>query len=224
MPSLYPALGSVLATLRVGQGWSRDDLAGHLGMDSSYLARVERGERRPSSKALDRWLAVCPVPVYPATALGLDLSPWLTISPERQETPTPADRDWVLTQLLVVADPVPTDWLIPAVTALHWVPSVVTPPLADLLWLNVRAGRHQRLPLAEAIDLKALQDHDLEEMPGWAYREWLEPLWAELAALPVESAARPADVLWDQLEGLWPRLPEVARRGLVAAAESWAKA
>jgi len=194
-------------------------------MDSSYLARIERGDRRPSSKALDRWLAVCPVPVYPSAALGLDLSPWLSVSPGAQENPTPAERDWVLTQLLVAVDPVPTGWLIPAVTALHWVPSVsLAPPLADLLWLNLRAGRHHRLPAAQAIDLKALQDHDLEEMPGWAYREWLEPLWAELAALPVEAPANRSDVLWERLEGLWPRLPEVARRGLVAAAEAWAKA
>ncbi len=61
-------VGAVLRLLRRAHGRSQADLAGSLGVDDSYVARIETG-RKPSARILSRWVTACPVLVLTVEAL-----------------------------------------------------------------------------------------------------------------------------------------------------------
>jgi transcriptional regulator with XRE-family HTH domain len=52
--ALEDRLASRLAELRVGRGWSLDDLAGRTGVSRSTLSRLERGEISPTAALLGK--------------------------------------------------------------------------------------------------------------------------------------------------------------------------
>ena len=225
--SISAPLGTLLSVLRLGRGLGREELSLELSLNASHIARLERGDRQPSAKTLASWLAACPVPVLPVSALMADLPPWRT-EVER----TSAERDWTLVHLSVPDPSEPSVWADAAARALHWstpdiwVRTIHQSPdlLGSLLWLNVRAGRYHRLPAAESITAESLREHGDAINPSWSRSEWYEPLWKELMAMPEEmTTTKPADILWDRLAQLWPGLPFPARQGLVAAAEAWSK-
>lgn len=52
--ALQRALGSRVRNLRLGHGWTQEDLVDRTGMDRSYLAEVEAGKANPSLRILAR--------------------------------------------------------------------------------------------------------------------------------------------------------------------------
>jgi transcriptional regulator with XRE-family HTH domain len=56
------ALADLLRDLREGAGTSLREAARDLGVDPSYLSRVERGRKRPSAAILDRAASYYDVP------------------------------------------------------------------------------------------------------------------------------------------------------------------
>jgi len=51
-PLFYEALGRAIKVMRAEQGLERKDLAEAAGVSYPYLAEIENGKKRPSSKAL----------------------------------------------------------------------------------------------------------------------------------------------------------------------------
>jgi transcriptional regulator with XRE-family HTH domain len=58
------ALGSRIRHLRNAKGWSQEWLAEEAGLDRSYLAGIELGNRNPSLKAMDKLAKALAVPLY----------------------------------------------------------------------------------------------------------------------------------------------------------------
>ena len=225
----YSALGSLLAVLRLGRGFTRDELAARLDLDMSYAARIERGDRRPSAKTTAAWLNTCSVPILPAAILAADLSPWL--SPSGWEKPAKPEQDWALSHVVSAGVDMVTaaSWAVGSAAALHWPPperlmsAVRVEPalLGDVVWLCIRAGRHHRLEVVESITGAEMRRHGALD-DTWAESSWLRPLWEGLRAIAADApASDPTDVLWNRLARIWPTLPLNARRGLLAAAEAW---
>jgi SOS-response transcriptional repressor LexA len=51
----YAEIGTLLRNLRLRRGMSQFDLASAVGINNSYLSRIENGERRPSPKILKKF-------------------------------------------------------------------------------------------------------------------------------------------------------------------------
>jgi transcriptional regulator with XRE-family HTH domain len=62
----HAAFGTALRSLRTARGLSQEALAHKAGLDRTYVAGIERGERNPSLTNLLRI----------STALGVELSEW----------------------------------------------------------------------------------------------------------------------------------------------------
>jgi transcriptional regulator with XRE-family HTH domain len=62
----HAAYGAALRTLRTARGMSQETLANAAGLDRTYVAGIERGERNPSLTSLLRL----------TEALGVRLSEW----------------------------------------------------------------------------------------------------------------------------------------------------
>ncbi len=48
----YKEIGTLIRNLRISKGMSQYDLARAIGVNNSYLSRIENGERRPSTKIM----------------------------------------------------------------------------------------------------------------------------------------------------------------------------
>jgi len=228
--------GVVLRVLRLGHGLTRDQLASRIDLDPSYLARLERGDRKPSAKIVQAWLTVCPVPILTSVALASDLIALTDMESEEEATPR---QDWMMAQLIAgqsVDDPaVRSRWAGNAGAALRFPaslrlaaeldPAGTPDPLGGLLWLCIRVGRHHQVEVTNTMPA-ALADALHIVPPDLAlFDRFLDTLWAHLQALPVVEAATVAvsDDLWARLGALWELLPPAAKHALVAAAEAWVR-
>jgi len=58
----YKQIGNLIRNLRISKGMSQYDLAEVLGVNNSYLSRIENGERRPSTKIMRKMADVLDFP------------------------------------------------------------------------------------------------------------------------------------------------------------------
>ncbi|NOU99788.1 helix-turn-helix domain-containing protein [Paenibacillus planticolens] len=80
-------IGEKIRILRLQKGLSQEQLALHAGLNTSYLGQVERGEKNPTIKTLDK------------IACGLDTSIENLIAGSEQRNGTSKDKNAVLTVL-----------------------------------------------------------------------------------------------------------------------------
>lgn len=64
--------GKAIKTIRAAKGISQKKLSEELKLDSSYLSRVERGERIPSTPLLEEISKKLGIPFYLLTLLSSD--------------------------------------------------------------------------------------------------------------------------------------------------------
>ena len=64
--------GKAIKTIRAAKGISQKQLSEELQLDSSYLSRVERGERVPSTQLLEEISKNLGIPFYLLTLLSSD--------------------------------------------------------------------------------------------------------------------------------------------------------
>jgi transcriptional regulator with XRE-family HTH domain len=113
-----------LKELRVAAGLSQRELCRRMGVDPSYVTRLERGEREPSADVLRRWAEACGVQVAvldPAAGL-----------PELLSSLRPSDADRVrrYADALGRLDPgLPPGPLHPGDIALSVVETAARPPI-----------------------------------------------------------------------------------------------
>ncbi|WP_080831888.1 helix-turn-helix domain-containing protein [Cohnella massiliensis] len=80
-------IGEKIRYLRLKKGLSQEQLALHAGVNTSYLGQVERGEKNPTIKTLEK------------IAGGLDTTLESLIVPTKQCAETPVEKKAVLTVL-----------------------------------------------------------------------------------------------------------------------------
>lgn len=64
--------GKAIKTIRAAKGISQKQLSEELQLDASYLSRVERGERVPSTQLLEEISKKLGIPFYLLTLLSSD--------------------------------------------------------------------------------------------------------------------------------------------------------
>lgn len=64
--------GKAIKTIRAAKGISQKQLSEELQLDASYLSRVERGERIPSTQLLEEISKKLGIPFYLLTLLSSD--------------------------------------------------------------------------------------------------------------------------------------------------------
>lgn len=64
--------GKAIKTIRAAKGISQKDLSKELQLDASYLSRIERGERIPSTSLLEEISKKLGIPLYLLTLLSSD--------------------------------------------------------------------------------------------------------------------------------------------------------
>jgi hypothetical protein len=62
-----------------------------------------------------------------------------------------------------------------------------------------------------------------QETASYIESRVLEPIWSIVRAMPLIGLPTPPDLLLERMLRVWPDLSQVAREGLVAAAEKWVK-
>ena len=230
------AMPSVLRVLRMAYNLSQDQLARTLGMHVSYVSHVEREVRRPNPRALRAWIAACPVPVLVSETLLADLSEVSLTARERDVTNGQPDADWILSHL--VASSVKNEsalWTRRGSEALRFPfpesVSATDESLTVVLWLSVRSlqqypeNMNQLMAIRQGFKEFELGDWREPNIP-LLHQRCITPLWQLVETLPVVSEITTpplGDGIWDELQELWPHLPDTARRGLVAAAREWMK-
>lgn len=212
-------VGRILRVLRLGHSRRQAARAALLGIERSYLSRLEResDRRLPRPALLRAWVQWCPVAALPANRLVADLRELSARSPA-DVADGPAgrvDADWLLATRLAagVAPPEGLRWAQVTGTALRFPAAEAFAPdhLPALLWLALRSLRTHlgsSDPTVMSSDLAAL----MEQVSAWP----------RVSAAP-SRAAGGDDPAWNALQALWPRLPAAARLGLLAAAWAWAE-
>lgn len=98
----FAEIGNLLRNLRLRRGMSQFDLAHAVGINNSYLSRIENGERRPSPKILRKFAEVLSYPyeelVVTSGILSADFVKSTPPEPVKQLQPAPAHD--VLQQLI----------------------------------------------------------------------------------------------------------------------------
>lgn len=242
---LMTLTGPLLRILRLGHGMTQDQLSVAVHLDRSYLARIEHGQRNPSPKVVQNWLRTCGVPVMPVGAFSVDLVALTRPNQEFNAFAGDPFSDWIVSSLLsaeTVTEPaIRSQWTGSCATALRFpaadrLPAdlqndmgITSDALALLLWLIFRAARWGGYADEMAyVVMYFRSDVPREEKPersvSFFTKQVLGPIVAAVQSLPVIEQPLPApDADWERLMALWPRLPGSARRGLIAAAEVWAK-
>jgi DNA-binding XRE family transcriptional regulator len=209
-------IGIVLRLLRRGHGLPQADLAEALGIDNSYVARIETG-RRPSPRVLSRWIERCPLPARSVEALAADLHGLYHDS----EEPMSASRQMVVAALL--STDLPPASVIAGVLALRFPASA---ELAATPWSEGSSDSTAAIWLV----LRAAGDASREMMDMFhtagSKLDWIKvaSAWSRLVAVvnsfPVVSyPAEPEGPDWSRVTAAWPALSPVDRHLLAEMAE-----
>lgn len=220
-------LGAAIArTLRRGHGLAQATLAERLGVNNSYVARIEAGNRHPSADLMARWVAACPCPVLPIAVLVADvaaLDAGLDASGDRATSP---GRQYALTVALTQSVETPK-WLPPP----QWPETAVTLrfPAATSLWDGA-------METAQALAWMALRAATYADAAAqareqiWHFRDdsttapaaWNRILQA-VAALPLAEVSAAPDPEWAALGQVWSGLSVPARQALLTVARQLAR-
>lgn len=207
-------IGQVLRALRLGWDLDQEDLAARVGLERSWISRLERGRKPPKAAVVQAWVSVCPIPVLPVDVL---VSSVLSLSE--------SDRLGVLL-LLAVSDAHPT-WGPAALRALRLPAADVTDDTVApaYLWLSWVAGRHWEFPESTLVS-ESLERHakGRKLLDGIDLASVFGPLWDRLSTVPsVALAGGPSDQIFAELAALWPRIRPELRPVVLRLAEELAR-
>jgi hypothetical protein len=185
-------------------------LATRLGIDGSYVARLEVGSRHPSDHLLAQWVAVCPVPIYAASSLVPAVQRLTTVDVLMAQADIAERHHGV-----PVAD-VAQALHLPAAVALAAAPP--DPSLAvGLAWVAFR--------VAQANSPGTLTR--LVSALGGGESTAVQSAWSALlqavAAAPVIPSATPLDLQWATAAALWDRLTPSQHRLVVVLMQELAQ-
>ena len=237
--------GPILRALRLGVGHSSQHIAAAVEVNTSYVWRLERGERRPSLATLGKWCAMCPYEKLEPRALAQQLDALGAEPAAGGDTCPNADLD-VAHSLVAYADlmgdpkdVVPTllDALRPITSAsAHGTDLTLYQEMetqAGLVWLAITATRQaqpyektaDQLTELRAVVRKAFNwagvhgappDADWQE--GRVVIDWWAGMVATAKRLPRVNSQAP-DPLQARLEWLWGQMGETDQALIVGLAE-----
>lgn len=234
----HPA-GAILRVLRISHAYTQETLGRAIRIVPSYISRIERSDRLPSSQVMRDWLTLCPVPLLPPMFLAANLSGIQIPSKPASHSGLPdAGTHWLISAR--IADAVWStasggSWMaycakalrLPSVTHLvsHLVSESVhdrTLGLTALLWLVVRAAYYHRVTPDAFAMLFPYASESPTDRPWEPVEQCFTTLWDALAACPAAVAeSSPRNVLFDQLTQLWPQLAVPARHAVLAAVDAF---
>jgi len=134
-------IGKLVRNLRISKGYSQFDLAEILGVNNSYLSRIENGERRPSTKIMRKMSEALDFP-YDELVVASGL-----LSPEFRERQALGRDSGVLRDIREIR------------AAL----SRLVPPMTTLGPDSVRAGQRRAIPLFDRVPAGLLDEANVVE-------------------------------------------------------------
>ena len=75
----YPKAFKIARTVK---GWSQKELANLLGIDASFISKIEADERNPSTEILERLSEKTKIPLYLLILLGSEKEDLKVLNPE----------------------------------------------------------------------------------------------------------------------------------------------